>query len=101
MLVRAVGPGLGAFGVAGWMPDPKIELLFQSNGAVLASNDNWGGDQQLLYVGSSVGAFAIANPASADAVLLITLAPGNYAARVQPTGAGGTALARSTQRPKP
>ncbi|MEY2878427.1 MAG: hypothetical protein RLZZ15_807, partial [Verrucomicrobiota bacterium] len=84
VLVRALGPGLGAFGVPGVMPDPKLDLLLQSTGLSIASNDNWGGATALVEASSAVGAFAIANAASTDAVLLVTLAPGSYAARVQP-----------------
>jgi hypothetical protein len=91
VLVRAIGPGLAAFGVAGTMPDPQLALF--SGASKIAENDNWGGDAQITNAGSSVGAFAIANPASKDAVILITLAPGNYTAQVggvAGTGGGST-----------
>lgn len=92
VLLRAIGPTLGVapFNVGGAMPDPKLELF--RGQTVIASNDNWGGDPQFTAVGNSVGAFAIANPASRDAILLVTLAPGNYTAQVSGVGAGGTAL---------
>ena len=92
VLVRAIGPGLAAFGVGGTMDDPQLALF--SGAAKIAENDNWGGDPQLTAVGSSVGAFAIGNPAGRDAMLLITLAPGSYTAEVggvSGTG-GGSAL---------
>ncbi len=90
VLVRAIGPGLAAFGVPGTMPDPKLELF--SGTSVIAANDNWGGDAQLTAAGSAVGAFSIADPASKDAMILITLAPGNYTAQVSGVAAGGVAL---------
>lgn len=93
VLIRAVGPGLGPFMVAGAMPDPKLDLYGQT-GTVLASNDSWGGGLALTTAMQSVGAFNIANGNSTDAVLLLTLAPGNYSVRVQPSGTspGGVAL---------
>src|SRR5258708_35909607 len=39
VLIRAVGPGLGAFGVAGTLADPKLDL-FQGT-TLIQSNDNW------------------------------------------------------------
>jgi len=88
VLLRAVGPGLTALGVPGVMGDPQLSL-FNSSQAVIASNDNWGGSAQITNVGSSVGAFTLADPNSKDAVLLITLPAGNYTMQV--TGANGTA----------
>ena len=90
VLVRAIGPGLAAFGVPGTMPDPQLALF--RGGEQVASNDNWGGDPQLTAAGGSVGAFGIADTQSKDAILLITLPPGSYTAEVKGTGAGGSAL---------
>jgi hypothetical protein len=60
----------------------------------VAENDNWGGDPQLTNAGNAVGAFAIANAAGKDAMLLVTLAPGNYTAEVSPVPgtSGGSTL---------
>ena len=88
VLVRAIGPGLAAFGVTGTMADPQLALF--AGATKVAENDNWGGDSQLTNAGSAVGAFAIANAAGKDAMLLITLAPGSYTAQVSGvTGTGG------------
>lgn len=87
VLVRAIGPTLSTFNVSGTMSDPKL-TLFSGNTAI-AANDNWGGDSQLSSVAASVGAFSINDSASKDAVLLITLPPGNYTA--QAGGVGGVA----------
>src|SRR4030095_5348063 len=62
VLVRAIGPGLAAFGVSGAVADPQLGL-FNSAAAKISENDNWGGDAQLTNAGSAVGAFAIANAA--------------------------------------
>lgn len=91
VLIRAIGPGLAVFGVPETMPDPELKLL-GANSAVIAANDNWGGTAQLTATGATVGAFAVSNPASNDAMLLITLPPGKYTTEVIGRGAGGAAL---------
>jgi hypothetical protein len=91
VLVRAIGPGLGVFGVPGVMADPRLDL-FNASSVRIAANDNWGGEAQLTAAGARVGAFEIANRQSADAILLVTLVPGNYSAEVRGTNGGGTAL---------
>jgi plastocyanin len=91
LLIRGVGPSLAALGVGGTMNDPKLEFYSNDTGAKLAENDNWGGDAPLAM--ASVGAFALAGPTTKDAVLLLTLPPGAYSARVSDTaGAAGTAI---------
>ena len=92
VLVRAVGPGLAAVGVpvSATMPDPQLALF---NGSTqIASNDNWGGDAKITTTGNSVGAFALPSATTKDAVLLVTLAPGQYSAQVSANGAGGLAI---------
>ena len=91
MLIRAIGPGLAVFGVPETMPDPELKL-YGAGSTVIAANDNWGGAAQLTTAGAGVGAFAIADPSSNDAMLLITLAPGKYTAEVSGKRAGGAAL---------
>ncbi len=44
VLFGAIGPALTAFGVAGALQDPTLEL-FDGNGVLLQSNDNWQSDQ--------------------------------------------------------
>jgi hypothetical protein len=85
VLIRAVGPGLGAFGVPGTMADPSLSLY--SGSTKIAGNDNWGGDAQVSAAFTRVGAFGL-DAASKDAVLLVTLAPGAYTAQVNGTAAG-------------
>ena len=88
LLIRAVGPGLAAFGVTGTLADPTITLYRGST--VLASNDNWsaaGNATDIATTTTAVGAFALAD-GSRDAVILTTLVPGSYTAVV--SGVGGT-----------
>jgi hypothetical protein len=85
VLIRASGPALAAFGVPGTLPDPKLTLY--SGSTVLASNNGWGGNSQIVSAASAVGAFAWGNPSSNDSAILITLPPGNYTAQI--AGASG------------
>ena len=87
--VRAVGPGLAAFGVPGTMVDPKLVLY--SGSSKTGENDNWGGDAQISAAATQVGAFGLGST-SKDAVLLVTLPPGAYTAQVSGVGGGGFAL---------
>lgn len=89
VLVRGVGPSLEVFGVDGVIADPKLELFDSKGGQPIGENDDWGGNAQLAAVGKSVGAFDLRSAASKDAVLLVTLPPGAYSARVKDTGNNG------------
>jgi hypothetical protein len=88
VLIRASGPALAGFGVAGTMPDPKLEL-YNGAGAKLDENDNW--DAVTATTQKAAGAFDFA-PNSKDAVLIATLAPGGYTAQVV-AGGGATGVA--------
>jgi len=97
LLIRAVGPALTAFGVTGVLTDPKLDLYEGST--LLQSNDNWGGGALIANAASSVGAFAL-DPASRDAVLLVTLPPGAYTAQVSGVNnATGVALVEAYEIP--
>ncbi len=83
ILIRAVGPTLTAFGVAGALADPKLELY--SGTTLLQSNDTW--DATLTNTFTSVGAFAL-NAGSKDAAFVATVNAGaGYT--VQVSGVGG------------
>ncbi|MEY2881967.1 MAG: hypothetical protein RLZZ15_4347, partial [Verrucomicrobiota bacterium] len=94
VLVRAVGPTLGAFGVTNALADPQVALYGTASATTpIASNDNWGGEANVAAASTASGAFALANATSKDAALLVTLAPGTYTVRVSGVGgATGTAL---------
>jgi hypothetical protein len=90
ILIRAIGPTLGTFGVGSALADPVLTLF---NGATrIASNDDWATPagttatvSELSAAATTVGAFALTNN-SRDAVLLLTLPEGGYTAQV--TGKG-------------
>jgi hypothetical protein len=89
VLVRAVGPTLSTFSVAGVLANPVL-TVFDSSDNPIATNMGWGtgtNPSQITSVGTSVGAFAL-TPGSADSALVLTLQPGNYSMQV--AGANGT-----------
>jgi len=88
LLIRAIGPTLAGFGVAGTLVDPRLDLFAAGGTAPLVGNDNWGGARELTDAFAAVGAFALGSNNSGDAVLLVTLDPGSYSAQV--SGVGGT-----------
>ncbi|MDB6167477.1 MAG: hypothetical protein JWM88_341 [Verrucomicrobia bacterium] len=82
LMIRAIGPTLTAFGVPGAMADPSLEIIPGGGTVAIVSNDNWGGAALLTSTGNTVGAFALSDSASKDAVILVTLDPGVYSAKV-------------------
>lgn len=90
VLIRAVGPTLGGppFGLTGLLVDPQLALF--SGPVAIAINDDWGGDAAIADVSTRVGAFALANPGSRDAAILMTLNPGSYTAEVRGNGPNNT-----------
>jgi hypothetical protein len=86
MIVRAVGPGLTAFGVPGVLDDPQITLY--SGSTAVATNDDWGNAAsatEVASVSAQTGAFAL-QAGSKDAVLLVSLSAGAYTAVVRGAG---------------
>jgi hypothetical protein len=93
VIIRAAGPSLTQFGVAGALGNPQLELHDSSN--TIATNDNW----QTTQIGGVITAdqsaeiqssgFAPADPA--ESAIIATLPPGAYTAIVQGVG-GGTGV---------
>jgi hypothetical protein len=93
VLVRGVGPSLAQFGITGVLADPRLELFNNSTGQRIAVNDDWAGSVEIATVSASVGAFSLLGGLLKDAVLLVTLPPGPYSARLRDTtGGGGAAI---------
>ncbi len=82
MVLRAIGPSLGALGVPNPLLDPTLELR-DSDGMTIAENDNWKDTQQ-----TDLEASGLAPGDDREAAIEIPLGPGQYTAIVQ--GAGGT-----------
>jgi hypothetical protein len=95
VLIRGVGPTLGAFGVTEPLADPTIALYRNDVDALIATNDNWqdnANKDAIVDARSLVGAFALGDGA-ADAEMLIDLEPGVYTVHLaSKLPAGGTAL---------
>jgi hypothetical protein len=80
VLIRAIGPGLAAFGVPDTVVDPQL-ALFNDKSVKIAENNDWGGTGELTAAFNRVGAFGL--PAnSKDAAVLVTLQPGLYSVQV-------------------
>jgi hypothetical protein len=95
LLIRASGPALAQFGVAGTLPDPELTLI--GSGAqpvIFSSNSGWGGSSTVATAASTVGAFAWSNSASLDEATVRSLPAGSCTAEVSgASGDGGVALA--------
>jgi hypothetical protein len=93
ILIRAIGPSMGS-GLTGLLPDPQLQLFTSAGAAVAGSyNNDWGSNAAALSaIFAQVGAFALP-PASKDAAVALTLAPGVYSAQISDVnGATGLAL---------
>lgn len=82
VIVRAIGPSLGAAGITNPLSNPSLEL-HDSNGALLQSNDDW----QQGPDADTITDDGLAPENAKESALLATLNPGAYTAIVQ--GVGG------------
>jgi hypothetical protein len=80
VLVRALGPTLGDFGVQGILANPTLDLV-NSSGTVIRSNDNWKDSQR-----TEIEAAQLAPNHDEESALVETLPPGAYTAVVRGTG---------------
>lgn len=83
VLIRARGPSLAAFGVAGTMSDPYMRIY--SGATVIYENDDWGTNTNAAAITATGNAPTDAK----EAAVLVTLAPGAYTAIV--SGVNGSA----------
>lgn len=80
VLFRALGPSVKSGGttVPGTLPNPEMDL-FDANGTLLRSNDNW---PDAPNAGEIV-ATGLAPPNNNESAILLSLGPGNYTAVVR------------------
>ena len=78
MIVRGIGPSLTAAGVTGALADPMLEL-HDSNGAMVATNDNW----QTGGQSSQISASGYAPSNSLESAIIGTFSAGPYTAIVR------------------
>jgi hypothetical protein len=87
VIVRAIGPSLGALGVAGVLANPILEL-HDGTGALLQTNDDWRDTQE-----DDIVATGLAPADDHESAIVTDLAPGSYTAIVRGTGSStGVAL---------
>lgn len=77
ILVRALGPTLGLFGITNFLADPTVEL-HNCDGTIIASNDDWQSDAQSNQIPANRKP-----PNSKESALYRTLLPSNYTAIVR------------------
>ena len=82
IVVRAIGPSLSSFGLANALQDPTLSL-YDSNGNVLATNDNWRDGHQ-----PEIETAGLAPTDDRESALFASLSPGAYTAIV--AGKGST-----------
>lgn len=82
VVLRALGPSLSAFNVSGVLGDPVLSL-FNSSGALIATNDNWQSDPQNAAIKKN----GLAPDNLLESATLQILPPGAYTVHV--TGKGG------------
>jgi phospholipase/lecithinase/hemolysin len=86
VVVRAIGPSLADAGVANPLADPTLDL-YDANGAIILSDDNWRETQESLI--QSTG---LAPTDDLESAVIRSLEPGNYTAIVRGKD-GGTGVA--------
>jgi hypothetical protein len=88
LVVRAIGPSLATYGVSGVLSDPTL-TIYDSAGAVIASNDNWRDDINWIHVQKN----ALSPKDQRESALVLHLPAGAYTAAVRgANGATGNAL---------
>lgn len=92
LLLRAIGPTLGSFGVIGPLATPRLEAIPGDAAVATAVNAGWGGLPALATAFSGVGAFPL-TASSNDSALLSTHNGGTMTARVTSAATGGSGIA--------
>jgi sugar lactone lactonase YvrE len=72
VLIRAIGPSLSQFGVVNPLQDPTL-VLYNSSGAVIASNNNWQDTQS-----SQISATGISPSDPRESAIFATLPAGSF-----------------------
>jgi len=83
VVVTATGPSLIGAGIPNALPNPTLTLFRSSDGAILASNDDW----QAAPNAAGIRAAGFAPAHAQESAIMMTLPPGAYTAIV--SGAGG------------
>jgi len=86
VVVRALGPSLASFGVSGVLSDPTL-TIYDANGSVIASNDNWQDNINAIDVQKN----GLAPPNALESAIVLHLPAGAYTAIVRGAN-GGTGV---------
>jgi hypothetical protein len=86
VIVRALGPSLGASGIIDFLTDPTLDLR-AADGSRIGFNDNWKDTQQ-----AEIEATGVPPPNDLEAAIVATLPPGSYTAILRGNQATGIAL---------
>ncbi len=83
LVIRGIGPSISVNGtpLAGTLQDPVLDL-YNSAGALIATNDNWGDSAAK----SEISALGLAPTDARESAILVTLSPGSYSAIVRGAG---------------
>jgi hypothetical protein len=87
VLITAKGPSLSAFGVAGALANPRLQV-FDAGGRQIASNEDVGA----IAAGSELAALPGVPANALESTLVLVLPPGNYTAVVSAATGTGIAL---------
>ncbi|MEY2493768.1 MAG: hypothetical protein QOJ45_260 [Verrucomicrobiota bacterium] len=89
VVIRALGPSLGAAGISSPLDDPTLKL-FDSYGTLLRQSDNWQDDATQA---AQLTTLRFSPPSALESAIVATLPPGAYTAIVaDKNGKSGTAL---------
>ena len=80
VVIRAIGPSLGNFGISGALQDPTLDLV-NANGDVIRSNNNWRESQP-----NEIAATGLQPGDDRESALIESLPAGNYTAVVRGVG---------------
>src|SRR6266498_4470777 len=86
VVVRALGPSLASFGVSGVLSDP-ILTIYDANGTVIASNNNWQDNINAIDIQRN----GLAPPNALESAIVLRLPAGSYTAIVRGAN-GGTGV---------
>jgi hypothetical protein len=78
VVVRALGPSLGAFGVSNPLSDPVL-TIYDSKGSAIATNDNWHDGNNATDIQRK----GLSPPNALDSAIVLSLPPGSYTAVVR------------------
>jgi hypothetical protein len=73
VVLRALGPSLSGFGLSNVLADPVLRV-YNSSGALIATNDNWQSDPNHFIVESN----GLTPPSLLESATALSLAPGAY-----------------------